>query len=305
MVKVAVVGSIALDSIETMYGSRRDVLGGSATFISIASSYLAPTGVVGIIGTDFPTEGRTFFERLGVDTTGLETAEGATFRWVGRYHQDMIGRDTLATNLGVFENFRPQVPDVYRSAPYVVLGNIHPGLQLHFLDQIPRAQFVVADTMKLWIDSAAEELGQVIKRSHLFIVNDEEARQITGEVNLARAAQALLARGPSYVVIKRGEHGASLHHAHGCFYVPAVPLLEVKDPTGAGDSFLGGLIGFIARMDRLSDEVLRQALVVAGAMASFTVEDFSVGRLAVLEKTELLERCGQIRSMTGVGHIDI
>jgi sugar/nucleoside kinase (ribokinase family) len=300
---ILVVGSIALDSIETPNEKAEDILGGSATFICGAASKLAPTALVGIVGTDFPDRYRTLFENWGVETAGLEVAQGKTFRWSGRYHADMIHRDTLSTELGVFETFSPVVPASLRKASYVALGNIHPDLQHGVLDQIEKPLWVVADTMKLWIDIARDSLERLFPRVDAIVVNDEEARQLTGQISLTAAAADLLAKGPKAVIIKRGEHGSSLHTGNSLFYSTAFPLHQVADTTGAGDTFLGGLIGWVAKQGRTDLDTLKQGIQIGSCLASFTVESFGVDRLNEASSDELRERLRVLRSLTDVSEI--
>jgi len=300
---ILVVGSIALDTIQTPHESVEEVIGGSATYICGAAAKLAQTGVVGIVGTDFPQHHRDLFDSWGIDTSGLEVAEGKTFRWSGKYHDDFIHRDTLSTDLGVFETFSPEVPSQLRDAKYIALGNIHPDLQHSVLDQATAPQWVVADTMKLWIDIARESLDRLIKRVDVLVVNDEEARDLTGEISLAAAAAELLSQGPSAVIIKRGEHGSSLHTGDDLFYGTAYPLHKVVDTTGAGDSFLGGLIGWVARQGSTDIETIKQGIAVGSCLASFTVESFGVERLDAATLDDLAERTEILLDMTQVKEI--
>jgi sugar/nucleoside kinase (ribokinase family) len=295
---IVVVGSIALDSIETPQERTEDVLGGSATYICGASAKLAPTALIGIVGTDFPASYRALFQKWGVDTSGLEVVEGRTFRWAGRYHADMIHRDTLSTELGVFESFSPTIPASLRQMPYVALGNIHPDLQHNVLDQMEDPRWVVADTMKLWIDIARDSLERLFSRVDAIVVNDEEARQLTGKISLAAAAADLLSKGPSAVIVKRGEHGASLHTGNTLFYSTAFPLHRVADTTGAGDSFLGGLIGWVARQGSSDVETLKQGIQVGSCLASYTVESFGVDRLDKATLADLADRIALLRGLS-------
>lgn len=300
---ILAVGSIALDSIETPNETASDVLGGSATFICGAAAKLAPVGLVGIVGDDFPERYRRLFADWGVDAAGLEVAPGRTFRWGGRYHPDMIHRDTLFTELGVFETFSPTVPEGFQCAPYVALGNIHPDLQHHVLDQMEEPRWVVMDTMKLWIDIARDSLERLLTRVDAIVVNDEEARQLTGRISLNAAAADLLAKGPSSVIIKRGEHGASLHQGDSLFYSCAFPLHQVADTTGAGDTFLGGLVGWVARSGGASPESIKQRIQVGTGLASFTVESFGVERLCSAGQADLEERVSVLNTLSRVADI--
>jgi sugar/nucleoside kinase (ribokinase family) len=303
---ILVVGSIALDTIETPQEKVFDVLGGSATYICGASSKLAPTSMIGIVGDDFPEDYRSLFESWGVETTGLEVAAGTTFRWEGRYHADMIHRDTLATELGVFETFAPKIPDSQRKSPYVALGNIHPDLQHSVLDQMENPEWVIADTMELWIHNARDSLERLIARVDAFVVNDEEARQLTGEISLHSAAAQLLKKGPKQIVIKRGEHGASLHTGEHLFYCPAFPLHKIHDTTGAGDTFLGGLVGWVAKRGASDHETLRQGIRLGSCLASFTVESFGVDALDAAGPSDVNKRLNVLNELIHVDsfHVD-
>jgi sugar/nucleoside kinase (ribokinase family) len=302
---ILVVGSVALDSIETPFETAEDVLGGSATFICGASSKLSETAVIGIVGDDFPSQYQSLFETWGVDTTGLEVAEGDTFRWSGRYHADMIHRDTLSTQLGVFEHFQPKVPDNLRDAKFLALGNIHPQQQLSVLAQAEHPQWVIADTMKLWIDIARDSLDELISKVDALVVNDEEARDLTGEISLHAAASKILGMGPSTVIIKRGEHGASLHTGDNLFYCPAFPLHKVFDTTGAGDTFLGGLVGWVARCGNADYETIKQGILVGTCLASFTVESFGAKRLSGATEEDVDERLAVLYDLTAVERISL
>ena len=300
---ILVVGSIALDSIETPHEKSEDVLGGSATYICGATSKLEETSLIGIVGSDFPDRYQQLFQEWNVDTEGLEVVEGKTFRWSGRYHSDMIHRDTLSTDLGVFESFDPKIPESKKKAEYVALGNIHPDLQHRILDQVDHPKWVVADTMKLWIDISRDSLERLISRVDAIVVNDEEARDLTGEISLTSAAAVLLEKGPSAVIIKRGEHGASLHTGDELFYSPAFPLHKVFDTTGAGDTFLGGLIGWVARRDDASPQTLKEGIHVGSCLASFTVESFGVDSLQAADRLEIGKRLDVLRDLTEVPRI--
>ncbi|MCB9769992.1 MAG: sugar kinase [Candidatus Omnitrophica bacterium] len=300
---ILTVGSIALDTIETPHEKSEDVLGGSATYICGATAKLADTALIGIVGTDFPDRYSQLFVDWGVDTEGLEVAGGSTFRWSGRYHSDMIHRDTLSTELGVFETFNPVIPDSKKKAEYIALGNIHPDLQHSILDQVEKPKWVVADTMKLWIDIARDSLDRLISRVDAIVVNDEEARDLTGEISLTSAAAVLLEKGPSAVIVKRGEHGASLHMGEDLFYSPAFPLHKVFDTTGAGDTFLGGLIGWVAKKDSADPETLKEGIHVGSCLASFTVESFGVQSLNMANSDGINKRLEVLRGLTEVPEI--
>ena len=287
---LVVVGSVALDSVETRSVKKVDVLGGSASFFSLAASYFAPVKLVAIVGTDFPTEHEALLGRHGVDLTGLEKVEGRTFRWSGRYSDDLAHRTTLDTQLNVFADFRPQLPPAWQKAELLFLGNIHPSLQLDVLQKVERPRLVAMDTMNFWIDGEFEALKRTLAKVQLLVINDEEVRQLAGEHNLVRAARAVRAMGPKTVIVKRGDAGALLFHEEGIFAAPAYPLEEVVDPTGAGDSFAGGFMGALARSADLSPLSVRRAMFYGSVMASFSVERFSVDRLIDLPPQDIEAR---------------
>jgi cytidine kinase len=299
-VQVVAVGSIGIDAIETPFTKRENLLGGSMSYACAASSFFARTGMVGIVGDDFAGEYTAAYESFGIDLTGLTRAPGSTFRWSGVYDADMINRRTLSTELNVFEAFSPELPGAYRDAPFLLLGNIAPSLQLRVLAQVRRPKFVVADTMDLWINIAREELMGVIGKVNMLTLNDGEARLLTGSHNLRQCARAIMAWGPQYVVIKKGEHGAMLFSEAGIFLVPAYPVEEVVDPTGAGDCFAGGFIGALASGGRATLARVRRALLHGSVVASFGVEAFSVDRLKTLTKCDLGRRLAELRRMMRV-----
>ena len=296
-VNVVVVGSIGLDTIETPTTRREDVLGGSASYACAAASFFSQVGMVGVVGTDFPDVYSQLYEHFNIDREGLRVEEGKTFRWSGVYEQNMDNRRTISTDLNVFESFSPDLPASYRSSPYLFLANISPELQLHVLDQIENPRFVVADTMDLWIDIARDSLTEVIGRVDMFTMNESEARHYTGKHNLPSAAADLLALGPKYVLLKKGEHGSLLFSQESTFVMPAFPLDGVEDPTGAGDSFAGGFIGALAELEEVSQSTLRQALVHGNVVASFGVESFSLDTLQKLERSHIDDRISLFRSM--------
>jgi len=300
-VRLVVVGSIGLDTIETRFAKRDEILGGSVSYACMASQLFAPSGMVGVVGDDFPETYTELYQRAGIDLAGLQRVAGRTFRWSGVYEDDMINRRTLSTELNVFETFLPELPETYRQAPFFLLGNISPGLQLHVLNQAESPRFVAADTMNLWIDTARDELQEVISRVHLLTLNDEEARLLTGKHNLLDCADDILAAGPQFVVIKKGEHGAMLLGKNGIFLAPAFPVRAVCDPTGAGDSFAGGFMGMLARDDELSDNHVRRALLYGSVVASFGVEAFSLDRLQALTHSDVEARLDELRRMTMTG----
>ncbi len=288
---VLVVGSVALDSVETPFGRADNVLGGSGTFFAASASHLAPVQLVGVIGSDYPidTLRRAFADRP-IDLAGLERADGASFRWRGRYRHDLNVAETLETHLGVFSNFRPKIPEQFRHAPFVFLGNIDPRLQLDVLTQVAKPKLVACDTMNFWIQSRRPDVLALLEHVDLITLNDAEARQLTEEFNLVRAARWIMARGPKHVVIKKGEHGAFMFTNTSIFFAPAYPLESVFDPTGAGDSFAGGFMGYLARSGDLSDASLRRAVVYGSAMGSFAVEKFSVDRLLEISAKDIAHR---------------
>jgi len=288
---VLVVGSVALDSVETPFGKAEQVLGGSGTFFAASASHLAPVQLVGVIGTDYPVdELRRALASRPIDLSGVECAEGSSFRWRGRYRHDLNMAETLETHLGVFSNFRPKIPDQFRSAPFVFLGNIDPRLQLEVLEQVARPTLVACDTMNFWIESRRPDLMALLEQVDLITLNDAEARQLTDEYNLVRAARWIMDRGPRHVVIKKGEHGAFMFTRESIFFAPAYPLESVFDPTGAGDSFAGGFMGYLARSGDLSEANLRRAVVYGSAMGSFAVEKFSIDRLLEITPDDIRRR---------------
>ncbi|MBI4364120.1 MAG: sugar kinase [Candidatus Latescibacteria bacterium] len=295
---IAVVGSLGLDTIETPAGRVEEVLGGSAAYFSLAARHFLPVSLVAVVGTDFPEEARRTLEHPEVDLSGLEIRSGKTFRWEGVYSEDMNTRETLRTELNVFETFRPKLHEGIRSFRNVFLANIDPVLQREVLDQLARPRLVLCDTMNYWIHSKRGELLETLKRVRILLINEEEARELTGESLTHRAARAILSLGPETVVIKQGEHGAFLQGRELYFTCPAFPIESVIDPTGAGDTFAGGFFGALARMSRLTDRTLRAAVVYGCVMASFTVEDFGVGGLLRAKRQEILRRAEEIMEMT-------
>lgn len=289
---MVVVGSVAVDWVITPKAERETSVGGSATFFSMAASYFGPVRLVGVVGKDFPEQALTDLRGAHVDTEGLEIVpDGLTFHWKGRYHDNMNQRDTLDTRLNVFEHFDPKLPPSYRGSEYLFLANIQPGLQLKVLEQMEqRPRLVGLDTMNLWIDHTKDELLQVLSRVDVLTINEEEARQLTDEPNLVRAARRIHEIGPKSLVIKRGEYGALLFHDGDIFSAPALPLEEVIDPTGAGDSFAGGFMGYLARVGETTGETLRSAMIYGSVMASYCVEGFSYDRLRGLGHPAIDER---------------
>ena len=294
---VLVVGSVALDSVETPFGKASDVLGGSGTFFSASASHLSPVQLVGVVGSDYPIEKLEPLAKRGVDLAGLERAEGNSFRWRGRYRHDLNSAETLETHLGVFSNFRPKIPPQFRNAPFVFLANIDPRLQIEVLSQVERPKLVACDTMNFWIESRRPELITLLGKVDLITLNDGEARQLTERTNLIKAARWIMDKGPTHVIIKKGEHGAFMFTRDTVFFAPAYPLEDVFDPTGAGDAFAGGFMGYLARTGDLSEANLRRAVIYGSAMGSFAVEKFSIERLLEVTRPEIAERVGAFRRL--------
>lgn len=295
---VLVVGTVAFDSIETPYGSAERILGGSASYFALGASFFAPVRVVGVIGRDFPQQYLDLFSARKIDLEGLKREEGNTFHWRGRYHEDINVRDTLELHLNVLAGFVPQLPERYRDAEYVFLGNIDPVMQMEVLNQIRRMKLVVCDTMDHWIRESTPELHKVLKRIEMLVINDSEARLLSGESNIVRAARGILKMGPQAVLIKRGEYGVLQFSDSSVFATPAYPLEEVFDPTGAGDSFAGGFLGQLARSGDASQRGIRRAIVYGSVVASFTVEDFGVKRLTTASLSDIEERYQRFIQLT-------
>jgi len=298
-----IVGSIAFDDLDMPTGQHRDVLGGAATYSSLAASLLAPGAVrvVGIVGEDFPEAHLAELRARGVDTAGVERAAGRTFRWHGRYSEDLSSRTSIDTQLNVFADFSPKIPAAYEKSAFVLLGNIHPKLQVDVLQQARQPKLVAADTMNFWIEREPAALAEMLRRIDLLIINDEEVRQLSGVQNLVRAAADIRKRGPKALVVKRGEFGALLFDDAGTFFVPAYPLEEVLDPTGAGDSFAGGLLGYLAARGEVSPGSLRKALFFAAAMGSFCVEGIGPSRLLAIGRPELASRIASFAKLVDYG----
>jgi sugar/nucleoside kinase (ribokinase family) len=295
---ILVVGSIALDTVETPSETVSDSPGGSALYFSGAAGLFAPVNVVGVVGEDFDFDLLTVFGGKEINTDGVYTESGQTFRWGGRYYDDPNRRDTLFTHLNVFENFKPVIPEDYRNSDLIFLANIDPELQLQVLEQIKNPKLVILDTMNYWISSKRSVLEQVIAKTDVLILNDEETKQLVEDQNLFRAGNRILELGPKSLIIKKGEHGAVLMEKNGLFLTPAFPLEHVKDPTGAGDSFAGGFAGFLATNGEITREKMRQAVVYGTILASFTVEDFSFNRLVHIERKDVEERISEFRGLT-------
>jgi sugar/nucleoside kinase (ribokinase family) len=296
---ILVVGSVAYDSVQTPEGSNSHQLGGSATYFSIASSHFTKVGIVAVVGKDFAPGDFKLLQEHGVDTSGLETGTGETFRWTGKYTEDLNSAITLETRLNVFEHFKPSLPDLHRRAPYLFLANISPDLQHAVLEQMAsRPRLVACDSMNLWIDIARARLLELIEKVDVLMINEAEARQLSGQRSLVSAAGALLKRGLKVLVVKRGEYGAVVFHRDFTFAAPAYPLARVVDPTGAGDSFAGGFMGYLAAVDDTGPEAMRRAAVAGSVMASFAVEDFGVGRLKMLKPAEIDARFNAFVDLT-------
>ncbi len=295
---ILVVGSVAYDTVETPFGRAERVLGGSASFFAVAASFFTPVNLVAVVGRDFGDEQLRAFSGRPIDLEGLERMEGKTFHWQGRYSWDLNSRDTICTDLNVFEFFKPKIPARYRSSEVVFLGNIDPELQRQVLDQVQAPRLVACDTMNFWIKGRAEELRKTLSRTQVLLVNDAEARELSGEWNLVKAARAIRALGPSTVVVKKGEHGVLMFHGEECFAAPAYPLETVFDPTGAGDTFAGGFLGYLAGCPRVDEGSLRRAVIMGSTLASFCVEAFSLDRLLRLTRGEIDARFGRFQRLT-------
>ncbi|MBX2828894.1 MAG: bifunctional hydroxymethylpyrimidine kinase/phosphomethylpyrimidine kinase [Flavobacteriaceae bacterium] len=300
MGKLVIVGSVNIDSIETPFGSAERIPGGSAPFIGLAASYFqVDSCIISVVGDDFPKDFISLLHSRGIHTDSIDIKEGEkTFFWAGKYHNDMNSRDTLVTELNVLADFNPIVPEAYADAEVVMLGNLHPDIQLSVIEQMKNPKLIVLDTMNFWMDHTLDELLRVIKKVDVITINDEEARQLTGEYSLVNAAKKIHEMGPKFIVIKKGEHGALLFHNEEMFYAPALPLAEVFDPTGAGDTFAGGFTGYMARTGDYSFENMKTAIINGSALASFCVEKFGTDRLVDLSRSELHKRLQQFKNLT-------
>lgn len=301
MNKLLIVGTVAFDAIETPFGKTDKILGGAATYIGLSASFFKlQSAIVSVVGDDFPQEYLDMLTNRNIDISALEVVKGGkTFFWSGRYHNDLNSRDTLETQLNTLADFNPVVPQNYKNADVVLLGNLHPAIQISVLDQMEEEpKLVVLDTMNFWMDCALPQLLEVIKRVDVITINDEEARQLSGEYSLVKAAAKIQEMGPEFVVIKKGEHGALLFHGKKVFFAPALPLEEVFDPTGAGDTFAGGFAGYITQSENISFENMKNAIIYGSNMASFCVEEFGTQRMERLQKEEVLERLQQFRALT-------
>lgn len=295
---ILVVGSVAFDSVETPFGVVEEVLGGSATYFSTSASYFTDVCLVAVVGGDFPEEHTEFLRSRNIDLRGLVRNAGDTFRWKGRYGYDLNEAQTLETRLNVFESFRPSIPSEYADAEFVFLANIDPDLQMEVLRQVNKPRIIASDTMNFWISSKPEALKKVIGKVDILIINDGEARQLSQEPNLVKAAKMILSLGVKTLIVKRGEYGVLMFTGNSIFAAPAYPLEKVFDPTGAGDTFAGGFMGYLANTGNLTDAGIRQAIIFGSVMASFTVEDFSLNRLKRLDYREIEERYRGFKAMT-------
>lgn len=295
---ILVVGSVAFDSVETPFGKVEEALGGSGTYFSTSASFFTDVQLVAVVGEDFPGKHLEFLRQRNVDLEGVTVSPGETFRWAGRYGYDLNEAQTLDTRLNVFESFQPQLPEAYRDAEYVFLANIDPELQLEVLEQVRKPKLVACDTMNFWIDGKKEALLKTLALVDILIINEGEARQLADEPNLIKAARTILAAGPKTLVVKRGEYGALMFSEHSIFAAPAYPLESVFDPTGAGDTFAGGFMGYLASSRNLSEASIRQAIIFGSVMASFNVEDFSLDRMRSLEYREIEERFRTFKLLT-------
>ncbi len=299
---ILIVGSLAFDDIETPFGRSDNTLGGSSTYIALSASYFTDMiQMVGVVGSDFEKQHFDLLHSRGIDTKGVQKIEeGKTFRWAGRYHYDMNTRDTLDTQLNVFADFDPVVPEPYRNAEFVCLGNIDPELQLKVLGQISKPKLVILDTMNFWIESKPEELKKTLQHVDIFILNDSEARLLSGDPNLVKSARIIREMGPKTLIIKKGEHGALLFTDNGIFVAPAFPLESIYDPTGAGDTFAGGFIGHLSRCETITDVEMRRAVLYGSAMASFCVEKFGTEKIASLDLLEIEDRYQSFRELSRI-----
>jgi sugar/nucleoside kinase (ribokinase family) len=295
---ILVVGSVAYDTVETPFGRAEKVLGGSASFFAVAAAFFAPVNLVAVVGDDFSAAAMAAFQGRPIDLEGLERTAGKTFHWQGKYSYDLNSRETVCTDLNVFEFFKPRIPDRYRRSEHVFLGNIDPVLQLQVLDQVERPRLVACDTMNFWISGKPEEVRRTLAAVDVLLINDAEARQLSGEWNVVKAARAIRALGPHTLVIKKGEHGVLMFSEEGSFAAPAYPLEEVFDPTGAGDTFAGGFLGYLAGAPKVDEAALRRAVVMGSTLASFCVEAFSLDRLLALSRPEIDARYRLFKRLT-------
>lgn len=300
IMKIVSVGTVAFDAIETPFGKTDKIVGGACTYISLSAAYFNDSpNLISVVGEDFPKETIDLFKKRGINTEGLQIKEGEkTFFWSGKYHQDMNTRDTIDTQLNVLESFDPIVPNSYQDCDILMLGNLTPSVQMKVIQQIEtRPKLIVLDTMNFWMEIAMDDLKEVIKQIDVLTINDEEARLLSGEHSLRKAAKIILQMGPKYLIIKKGEHGALLFGDNNIFYAPALPLEEVFDPTGAGDTFAGGFVGYLSTCDSINWEAMKKAIIVGSAMASFTVEKFGIERLVALDENQIEERINEFKKL--------
>ena len=300
IMKIVSVGTVAFDVIETPFGKTDKIVGGACTYISLSAAYFNDSpNLISVVGEDFPKETIDLFKKRGINTEGLQIKEGEkTFFWSGKYHQDMNTRDTIDTQLNVLESFDPIVPNSYQDCDILMLGNLTPSVQMKVIQQMEtRPKLIVLDTMNFWMEIAMDDLKEVIKQIDVLTINDEEARLLSGENSLRKAAKIILQMGPKYLIIKKGEHGALLFGDNNIFYAPALPLEEVFDPTGAGDTFAGGFVGHLSTCDSINWEAMKKAIIVGSAMASFTVEKFGIERLVDLDENQIKERINEFKKL--------
>lgn len=300
IMKIVSVGTVAFDAIETPFGKTDKIVGGACTYISLSAAYFNDSpNLISVVGEDFPKETIDLFKQRGINTEGLQIKEGEkTFFWSGKYHQDMNTRDTIDTQLNVLESFDPVVPNSYQDCDILMLGNLTPSVQMKVIQQMEkRPKLIVLDTMNFWMEIAMDDLKEVINQIDVLTINDEEARLLSGEHSLRKAAKIILQMGPKYLIIKKGEHGALLFGDNNIFYAPALPLEEVFDPTGAGDTFAGGFVGHLSTCDSINWEAMKKAIIVGSAMASFTVEKFGIEKLVDLDKNQIEERINEFKKL--------
>jgi sugar/nucleoside kinase (ribokinase family) len=296
-IDILVVGSVAFDSVETPFGKVEEVLGGSAIYFSVAASFFSSVGMVAVVGDDFPSLYLEFLKEKNIDIRGLKKVKGNTFRWKGKYGFDLNEAFTLDTKLNVFQDFHPEIPEEYRNAEYVFLANIDPELQLRVLEQVKKPKLVALDTMNFWIEGKPDKLKEAVSRANIFIINEGEARELAQEPNLVKAAKKIISMGPKTLIVKRGEYGALMFHEDSVFAAPAYPLEFIYDPTGAGDSFAGGFMGYLANTHNADNGIIRQAIIFGSVMASFNVEDFSLNRMKYLTYPEIEGRFKEFRRL--------
>ena len=296
-IKLVIVGSIGIDSIETPNAKEKNILGGSASYACVAASFFSNIGMIGVIGSDFPNSFKKLWKDMDINLDGLQIQEGKTFRWSGKYEENMDNRETISTELNVFENFQPSIPNSYKNVPYLFLGNIHPKLQLDVLNKMNSPKFVLIDTMDLWINTAKKELEEVISKSNMLTLNESEARLYTNENDLICAAKELLKIGPDYILIKKGINGAILYSKDSIFLLHAYPVGACCDPTGAGDSFAGGLMGFLSKYDTINEKTIREAMAYGTITASFGIEEFSLNKFQKISKKDIDNRFSKFLKM--------